>query len=452
MRRSWKDCFALLAGVAMALVLGCAEPPAKAPEPKAETKSPASKPAETKPAQAKTIEAKIVESKPAEATPAEARPAETKPVESKPMETKTSETTPPVDAKKMNVAKQPYGKLADGTEVFEYTLSNPNGLKVKIISYGAIITAVETPDRNGKVENITLCRNSLQDYTELKNGKPTTPFFGATVGRYANRIAKGRFTLDGKEYKLAVNNGPNSLHGGLKGFDKVVWKAEPIQTESVAGVAFTHVSPDGDEGYPGALSAKVTYSVTDKDELKMDYEATSDKPTVVNLTNHAYWNLAGAGSGDMLNHEMMLNADRFLPVDDTLIPLGEPKSVKGGPMDFSSPKKIGRDMASVEGGYDHCYVLNKQGNELSLVARVSEPTSGRVMEVYTTEPGVQFYGGNFLDGTISSGGKVYKKHYGFCLETQHYPDSPNHPAYPSVELRPGQTYKHLTVHKFSTQK
>ena len=220
----------------------------------------------------------------------------------------------------------------------------PDGLKVKIINYGAIITAVETPDRNGKVENITLYRDSLADYMEMKDGKPTTPYFGATVGRYGNRIAKGRFTLDGKEYKLAINNGPNALHGGLKGFDKVVWKAEPVETPGAVGVVFTYTSPDGEEGYPGTLKAKVTYSLTDKDELKMDYEATTDKATVVNLTNHTYWNLAGAGNGDVLKHELMLNADRFLPVDSTLIPLGRLDPVKGTAMDFTTPKPIGRDI------------------------------------------------------------------------------------------------------------
>lgn len=352
----------------------------------------------------------------------------------------------------MSIAKQTYGRLPDGTGVFQYTLTNPHGLKVKIITYGAIITAVETPDRNGQVENITLTRDSLQDFMEVKNGRPTTPYFGATVGRFANRIAKGRFTLDGREYRLATNNGPNALHGGLKGFDKVVWRSAPVEADGAVGVAFTYLSPDGEEGYPGALSVQVTYSLTDRDELRMAYEATSDKPTIVNLTNHAYWNLAGAGSGDVLDHELLLKADRFLPVDDTLIPLGELQAVQGGPMDFNAAKKIGRDMTGVAGGYDHCYALSKQGQELSLFARVAEPISGRLMEVYTTAPAVQFYGGNFLDGTITAGGKVYKKHYGFCLETQHYPDSPNQPSYPSVVLRPGQTYKHLTIHKFSVQK
>jgi aldose 1-epimerase len=370
-------------------------------------------------------------------------PAETKPVPSKPA----------VDKEEMSVTQEVYGKLPDGTQIDQYTLCNAHGLKVKIINYGAIMTAVETPDRNGHVENITLHRDALADYRELdKDGKATTPYFGATVGRYANRIAKGRFTLEGKQYQLAVNNGPNALHGGLKGFDKVVWKAEPFKTPGTVGVLFSYTSPDGEEGYPGTLQAKVTYSLTDQDELKMDYEAATDKTTVVNLTNHNYWNLAGAGRGDILQHELTINADRFLPVDSTLIPLGEAKPVEGTAMDFTSPKTMGRDMGEVEGGYDHCYVLTRKGDDLSLAARVVEPASGRVMEIYTTQPAIQFYGGNFLDGTIRGGGKTYQKHYGFCLETEHYPDSPNHPAYPSTVLKPGETYKQSTVHKFSVQK
>ncbi len=370
-------------------------------------------------------------------------------------QTKSNPTKP---EKKMSVTKEAYGKLPDGTQIDQYTLCNPSGLRVKIITYGAIITAVETPDRNGKVENITLHRDSLADYREVgKDGKPTTPYFGATVGRYGNRIAKGRFTLDGKEYKLAVNNGPNALHGGLIGFDKVVWQAEPFRTvtferDDTAGVVFSYTSPDGDEGYPGTLKTKVTYSLNDKDELQMDYEATTDKATVLNLTNHTYWNLAGAGKGDMLKHELMINADRVLPVDSTLIPLGRLDAVQGTAFDFTTPKPIGRDMAQVEGGYDHCYVLKREGEGLSLAARVTEPTSGRVMEVYTTQPAVQFYGGNFLDGTITADGKAYGKHFALCLETQHYPDSPNQKDFPTTVLKPGETYKQTTVHKFSVQK
>ncbi len=356
---------------------------------------------------------------------------------------------------KMSVTKAPYGKLPDGAEIDLYTMTNPHGLKVQIMTYGATITDVEVPDRNGKLANVTLYRDSLADY--ISTDVPT-PYFGATVGRYANRIAKGKFTLDGKEYTLATNNGPNHLHGGKKGFDKVVWKAKPVEKKDSVGVVFTYTSPDGEEGYPGKLSNTVTYSLTDDDKLKMEYEATCDKPTVLNLTNHAYWNLAGAGAGDVLAEEMMINADRYLPVDDTLIPTGEPAAVKGTPMDFTKPMTIGSRIEQVgkgeHNGYDHCYVLNTatEGEGPQLAARVVEPTSGRVMEVYTTQPGVQFYTGNFLDGKITAGGKTYQKHFAFCLETQHYPDSPNHPTYPTTVLKPGETYKETTVYKFSVQK
>jgi len=347
----------------------------------------------------------------------------------------------------MTLTKRPYGQLEDGTEIEQYTLSNGKGLTVKVITYGAMITAVEVPDRDGKIENITLFRDSLEDYLAGH------PYFGCAVGRYANRIAQGKFTLDGTEYTLATNDGANHLHGGEKGFDKLVWKAKPIEEKDFVGVRFKLVSPDGDEGYPGTLTATVTYAVTDEDELIMKYTAKTDKPTVVNLTNHAYWNLAGAGSGDVLNHELMLNADGYLPVDEGLIPLGTVASVKGTPMDFTQPKTIGSRIEQVEGGYDHCYVLNKEaGKKRTLAARVVEPTSGRVMEIYTTQPAIQFYTGNFLDGTISGGGVDYQKHYAFCLETQHYPDSPNQPNFPTTVLRPGETYRQSTVHRFSVRK
>jgi aldose 1-epimerase len=361
------------------------------------------------------------------------------------------------DEKTMSITKAPYGKMPDGTQIEEYTLSNSDGMKVKLINYGAIITAVEVPDRSGKAENVTLYRDSLADYLETKDGKATTPYFGATIGRYGNRIAKGRFTLDGRPYTLATNNGPNALHGGFKGFDKKIWKADEVKSPGEVGIAFTYTSPDGEEGYPGTLKTKVTYSLTSKNELKMDYEATTDKDTVVNLTNHTYWNLAGAGNGDILKHEMMLDADRYLPVDGTLIPLGRLDPVKGTPFDFTKSKPIGKDMVpfdpvKTEGGYDHCYVLNHKGDGPELAARVSEPTSGRVMEVYTTQPAVQFYVGNFLDGSIHAGGKDYKRHYAFCLETQHYPDSPNQKDFPTTELKPGETYKQTTVYKFGVAK
>ncbi|MCG2682701.1 MAG: galactose mutarotase [Planctomycetales bacterium] len=347
----------------------------------------------------------------------------------------------------MSIKKEPFGKTPEGADVDLYTLTNANGLRVKIMTYGATITSVEVPDRDGLPANVTLSLDSLDDY--LKGH----PFFGSTVGRYANRIAKGKFSIDGKEYTLATNNGPNHLHGGEKGFDKVVWKAEPIEGKDFVGVAFSYESPDGEEGYPGILSAKVTYSLTNNNELRMDYVAETDKPTVVNLTNHAYWNLAGGGAGDVLDHLLTLNADRFLPTDDGLIPLGELEPVAGTPMDFTQPKTIGSRIGQVEGGYDHCYVLNKTDGdtEPTFVAKITEPGSGRVMEIFTTQPGVQFYTGNFLDGTLTGGGKPFKRHYGFCLEAQHYPDSPNRPEFPTTLLRPGEKYRHLTVHKFSVE-
>lgn len=346
----------------------------------------------------------------------------------------------------MSVRKENFGQMPDGTTVDQYTLTNIHGVKATVMTYGATLTAVETPDRNGRLTNITLNLESLSDYLAGH------PFFGSVAGRFANRIAKGQFTLDGVQYTLATNNGPNHLHGGRKGFDKAIWKAEPIEQDGLVGVVFTHVSPDGDEGYPGTVNATVTYTLNNSNELKMEYTATTDKATPVNLTNHAYWNLAGAAAGGILGHEVLLNADRYLPVDDTLIPLGELAPVANTPMDFRQPQTIGSRIADVKGGYDHCYVLNQaKPGEMTLVARAVEPNSGRVMEIYTTQPGVQFYTGNFLDGTLSAHGVKYQKNHGFCLETQHFPDSPNRPAFPSVILRPGQAYHEVTVHKFSVQ-
>jgi aldose 1-epimerase len=368
-------------------------------------------------------------------------------------ETTTSTPTTPAtneSENKMSVTKEAYGKTPDGKDVDIYTLANADGMKVKIITYGATITDVEVPDRNGKFDNVALFRDSLEGYMDKVN---VTPYFGSTIGRFGNRIAKGKFTLDDKEYTLATNDGANTLHGGVKGFDKVVWNAEPVKDKDSVGVKFTYTSPDGEEGYPGTLKAQVVYSLTDKNELKMDYAATTDNPTVVNLTNHTYWNLSGAGSGDILGEDIMLNADGYLPVDSGLIPTGEVKSVKDTPMDFTKPMAIGSRIDQVSGGYDHCYVLNKGETKdgLTLAAKVEDPKSGRVMEIYSTEPAIQFYTGNFLNGMITAGGKKYNKHAAFCLETQHYPDSPNQSAFPSTVLRPGETYKHLTVHKFSVK-
>jgi len=348
---------------------------------------------------------------------------------------------------KMTVQKESWGKTPKDVPVDLYTIDNGKGLRVKIMTYGATIVSVETPDRDGKSANIALSMDSLEGY--LKG----VPYFGATVGRYANRIAKGKFSIDGKQYTLATNDGANHLHGGVCGFDKVVWNAEPVETDKAVGVKFSYESPDGEEGYPGKLSAQVTYSVTDDNELKMDYKATTDKKTVVNLTNHTYWNLAGGTSGDILGQVLTLNASKYLPVDQGLIPTGELKDVKDSPMDFKTPHKIGERIAQVKNGYDHCYILDRKDDKgLSLAARVEDPKSGRVMEIFTTEPAVQFYSGNFLDGTLKAGGKSYEKHGGFCLETQHYPDTPNHADFPPALLKPGETYEHHTVHKFSAER
>jgi aldose 1-epimerase len=352
---------------------------------------------------------------------------------------------------KPKLDKQPFGKTADGAEVDLYTLQSGKGMTAKIITYGTIVTELDVPDRAGKTADVVL------GFDDLKGYLAGHPFFGAIVGRVANRIAKGKFTLDGKEYKLATNNGPNHLHGGIKGFDKVVWKAEPVDAKDGVAVKFSYVSKDGEEGYPGNLTCTVTYTLTTKNELRIDYTATTDKATPVNLSNHSYFNLAGHGSGDILGHEMHIQADDYTPVDDTLIPTGKIEPVKGTPLDFlpQTPAfTIGKRIGELKGeprGYDHNFVLRKNA-KLDMAARVTEPKSGRVMEVWTTEPGVQFYTGNFLNGKEKGkGGAVYNKHAGFCLETQHYPDSVNHPSFPSVILKPGDTYTQTTIYRFSTK-
>jgi aldose 1-epimerase len=350
------------------------------------------------------------------------------------------------------IDKQEFGKTSDGTRIDLYTLTNASGMEAKIMTYGGIVVSLKTPDRNGKLDDVVLGFDALDGYLTRNR------YFGCITGRYANRIAKGKFTLDGREYTLAQNNGENHLHGGLKGFDKVVWKAREVKAKDEVGVELTYTSKDGEEGYPGNLSVTVTYTLTNQNELKIVYAATTDKPTIVNLTNHSYFNLAGPKAADILGHQLMLNADRFTPVGSTLIPTGELRSVKGTPLDFSTPTAIGARIEQKDeqlgfgGGYDHNWVLNKKDASLTLAARVVEPTTGRVMEVLTTEPGIQFYSGNFLDGTIAGkGGKAYQKRSGFCLETQHYPDSPNKPSFPSVVLRPGQKYAQTTIYKFSTK-
>ena len=351
------------------------------------------------------------------------------------------------------IATASFGKLNDSTEATLYTLANEAGMTVTISDFGGTIVSWTAPDKDGKYEDITLGCDSLSGYTK------GVPYFGALIGRYGNRIAQGKFTLDGKAYTLAINNTPNALHGGLKGFDKVMWKATPIDGAEPA-LKLTYTAKDGEEGYPGNLSVEVLYTLTKDNSLKIDYKATTDKATVVNLTNHAYFNLAGAGKGDILGHEVVLNADKFLPVNKGLIPTGELKAVAGTPFDFTKSAVIGsriNDTTDVQIkyglGYDHCWVLSDSSKTLKTAAIVTEPTSGRVMEVLTTEPAIQFYTGNFLDGTITGkGGAIYKHRYGFCLETQHYPDSPNQKAFPTTVLRPGQTYATTTVYKFSVKK
>jgi aldose 1-epimerase len=346
------------------------------------------------------------------------------------------------------VTKASFGTFS-GQPVDIFTLRNSHGIEVKATSYGAIITSIVTPDRTGKRGDITLGFDTFEEY--LKN----TPFFGALVGRYGNRIAKGHFTLDGKTYTLAVNNGANHLHGGLKGFDKVLWKGEMVNGKTA--VAFSRRSPDGEEGYPGNLDVRVTYTLTEQDELVIDYHAVTDKATPINLTQHTYFNLAG--EGDILGHVLMIDADRFTPVDSTLIPTGELAPVAGTPFDFRKPTAIGARIGESHpqlkngNGYDHNWVLNKKGTARQLAARVVDPKSGRTLEVSTTEPGVQFYSGNFLDGTVKGkGGRAYQQRSGLCLETQHFPDSPNHPSFPSTILKPGAEYRSETAFKFGVEK
>jgi aldose 1-epimerase len=357
-------------------------------------------------------------------------------------------------AAKTSITKQPFGKTKDGTAVDIYTLTNSRGVEARIMTYGGIVVSLKVPDRNGKLNDVVLGYDNLDDYVS-KN----SPYFGALIGRYGNRIANARFSLDGKEYTLAKNDGENHIHGGIKGFDKVVWQAhDELKSNNKVGLRLTYLSRDGEEGYPGNLSVTVVYTLTDNNELKIDYTASTDKYTVVNLTSHSYFNLAGAGTGNILGHEVMINADRFTPVVKGLIPTGALSSVKGTPLDFIVPTAIGAridqqyDQLILAGGYDHNWVLNKSGSSLTLAARVYEATTGRIMEVYTTEPGLQFYTGNFLDGSqIGKGGKPYLKRYAFCMEAQHFPDSPNEPKFPTTELKPGQKYAQTTVYKFSAK-
>lgn len=347
----------------------------------------------------------------------------------------------------MSISKEIFGQLDDGRQVDIFTLTNANGVKAKVMTLGTTLVSLKAPDKGGNFADVVLGFDTLAEYPEK------SPFFGCTTGRFANRIAKGKFTLEDTEYSLIVNNGENHLHGGTVGFDKVIWQATEVNAPDGDAVEFTYLSPDGDEGYPGNLSCTVSYKLTDKNELSFCYKATTDKTTIINLTNHSYWNLAGHDGGTVLGHEIMINADRYTVVDDGCIPTGELRDVAGTEMDFRAPQTIGARIGDTNGdpgGYDHNYVLNGTGG-LSLAAKVIEPVSGRVMEVFTTEPGVQLYTGNYLDGIPGKGGASYKSRSGLCLETQHFPDSPNQPEFPSVVLRPEEEYKHLTVHKFSVR-
>jgi aldose 1-epimerase len=350
------------------------------------------------------------------------------------------------DAARQSIRREPFGKLADGTAVDTFTFANSAGMEVKVMTFGATMMTVKVPDRAGKLESVNLYLDTLEDYVQR------SPLFGAVAGRYANRISNARFTIDGKPYKLTANAGPHHIHGGGKaGFDKVVWQAEPSREADGLGVKFTHVSPDGEAGYPGTLTTTVKYTLTADNRLILDYTAQTDKPTHINLTNHAYWNLAGAGSGDVLGHILWIDADRYLAADRAKIPSGEILNVKGTPQDFTLPTAVGARIDQVEDkNYDHCYVLNKPaGQAIPLAARVKEPRSGRMMEVFTTQPAVQLYTARGLNSRLKGGGKPYGPYHGLCLETEHYPDSPNRPEFPSTLLRPGETFHQVTIYRFA---
>jgi len=363
-----------------------------------------------------------------------------------------TESTPAHKPMVSNVTKQSFGQTTDAQAVDLYILKNANGVEASIMNYGATLVSLKAPDKAGAVADVVLGFDSLDGYL-----KPE-PYFGAIVGRYGNRIAKGRFTLDGVTYKLAVNNGENHLHGGIKGFDKVLWTARAIDSPTKPGVELKYLSKDGEEGYPGNLNVTVTYTLSPANELQIDYLATTDKDTVLNLTNHTYFNLSGGAAPDILGHELMINAERFTPVDAGLIPAGELRPVEGTPFDFRQPVAIGARIGASDEqlkrgkGYDHNFIVKRTGPGLELVARAVDPASGRVLEVLSTQPAVQFYSGNFLDGTLAGkGGRIIGHRSGFCLETQHYPDSPNHPAFPTVVLKPGETYSQSTVFRLAAR-
>jgi aldose 1-epimerase len=355
-----------------------------------------------------------------------------------------------VAQKRATFTKEDFGTV-DGKKVELYTLTNRKGVEAKITTYGGAVVSLKVPDRNGNLADIVLGYDNLAGYLQ------DTSYFGSIIGRYGNRIAKGRFNLNGVEYKLATNNGENHLHGGIKGFDKVVWSGAPSNVANGVSLKLTYASRDMEEGYPGNLFVTVVYTLTNNNELKIDYSATTDKDTVLNLTHHSYFNLAGEGNGDILKHEMMINANRFTPVDSALIPTGELRAVGGTPFDFLRPTAIGarinqdEEQLKLGRGYDHNFVISSRSGVMRRAARVFEESSGRIMEVWTTEPGMQFYTGNFLDGKPGKGGKPYQIRYGFCLETQHFPDSPNHPTFPTTILKKGARYQTSTIYKFSTR-
>ena len=367
----------------------------------------------------------------------------------------TNKNEQPSGNMKAKISKATWGTLPNGTTIDIYTLTNKHGLEARITNYGGIVVSLLTPDKNGKMEDVVLGFETLDEYMK------DSPYFGCIVGRFGNRIAKGQFELKGKTYPLAKNDGENHLHGGLKGFDKVVWEAVPDTSSGEASLNLTYVSPDGEEGYPGNLEVRVVYSLTENDELKITYFATTDQQTPVNLTHHGYFNLTGGAKRDILSHELSINATGFLPVDSGLIPTGELRALNGTPFNFKTAKPIGNDInfddiqLKLGKGFDHNWVLamHKPGGQPELAATVLEPESGRYMEVFTTEPGIQFYSGNFLDGTLKGkGGVVYQQRWGLCLETQHFPDSPNHLMYPSTTLVPGEHYSSTTIYKFSVKK
>ncbi|MEX0646726.1 MAG: aldose epimerase family protein [Balneolaceae bacterium] len=347
-----------------------------------------------------------------------------------------------IPTNRMQITEESFGRMDDGREAKLYTLSNSNNIEVQITNYGGIITSLKTPGKNGEQGNIVLGFDNLQDYL---GGHP---YFGALIGRYGNRIEKGRFQLDGAEYQLSINDGENHLHGGEKGFDKVLWDAEIVNDS----LRLTYMSADGEEGYPGNLQTTVTYTLTDEDELKIEYEATTDKSTPVNLTAHSYFNLTGDPSQTVLDHQLKLHAGKYTPVNEQLIPTGEMAGTENTPFDFREFNTIGSRIAQVEGGYDHNFVVDEEPGELNLVAEVYDPENGRKLSVYTTEPGIQFYSGNFLDGSLANkNGVPFEKHSGLCLEPQHFPNSPNEPDFPSTILRPGETYRSVTVYAFSAE-